>query len=592
VITVEEIWARGLPPATTLAAGESGLGRTVSWVTALRARLPGFVGLKGGELALLSIRGLRELDGRLSLPQVLERLAEAGVAAAAVQGEIEPGALVVADRCGLPLLALPSEVELSEVEQQVARLLAEQRVDLHRRGDELSSQLNALVIDGRGPEELVDRLTILAARPFSLDEAQTGRLHLAAPRGQSLDRARLSQALEAGRGEALAWANRQSCSPSDPPVARFDLPGTGFARLVAPLALPDGLVGLLSVLAPPSDLGELERLALVRGAAACALALSRERAVLATEDRLQREVVDELLAEGGFDPSALLGRASRLGYDLETPHLALLVSLSAPDQRRNGHDYGAGLRRAADLLARTTDRSTAAPLRLNGSLLTALVPLPPDVDERSARSTGRRLHQALSTQLKPLVVSVGLGGPRAGVAGLRAAHREAERALTLGSQLFGLGHLTHFGDLGLYRLLYRLHETPEAEVFCQEVLGALETYDRQHGADLVLTLDAYFAAGASPKETAARLHLHRNTVLYRLQRIADISGHRLDDPPTCLSLQLALRLRQTLRAAQPGPDAERAPRPAGRPPRRGAVLEATPAEAAPPPSQRQAGGAD
>jgi purine catabolism regulator len=556
VITVEEVWARGLPPATTLAAGESGLGRAVSWVTALRARLPGFVGLKGGELALLSIRGLRELDGRLSLPEVLERLAEAGVAAAAVQGEIPPSALMVADQCGLPLLLLPPEADLPEIERQVSRLLAEQRVDLHRRGDELSSQLNALVIEGRGPEELVDRLAILAARPFGLDDAQAAHLHLALPRGQSLDRARLGQALEAGRGEALAWANRQRFLPSDPPVARFDLPGTGLARLVAPLALPDGLVGLLSVLAPLNDLGELERLALVRGAAACALALSRQRAVLATEDRLQREVVDELLAEDSADPLALLGRANRLGYDLETPHLALLISLSAPDQQRNGHDYGAVLRRAADLLTRDADRSTAPPLRLNGSLLTALLPLPPDVDERSARSTGRRLHQTLSTQLKPLVVSVGLGGPRAGVAGLRAAHREAERALALGSQLFGPGHLTHFGDLGLYRLLYRLHETPEAEEFRQEVLGALEAYDRQHRADLILTLEAYFAAGASPKETAARLHLHRNTVLYRLQRIADISGHRLDDPPTCLGLQLALRLRQTLRAVQTGPDAE------------------------------------
>jgi DNA-binding PucR family transcriptional regulator len=65
---------------------------------------------------------------------------------------------------------------------------------------------------------------------------------------------------------------------------------------------------------------------------------------------------------------------------------------------------------------------------------------------------------------------------------------------------------------------------------------------------LLPTLEAYFSAGASPKETAARLRLHRNTVLYRLQRIADISGHRPDDPQTALSLQLALRLRQTLSA--------------------------------------------
>ena len=81
--------------------------------------------------------------------------------------------------------------------------------------------------------------------------------------------------------------------------------------------------------------------------------------------------------------------------------------------------------------------------------------------------------------------------------------------------------------------------------FYQELLGPLVEYDRQKRADLVQTLDSYIAAGNSPSETAACLHLHRNTVLYRLQRIAEISGHRLDDPQTCLSLQVALRLRQT-----------------------------------------------
>ncbi|MCC7105432.1 MAG: helix-turn-helix domain-containing protein [Chloroflexi bacterium] len=104
-------------------------------------------------------------------------------------------------------------------------------------------------------------------------------------------------------------------------------------------------------------------------------------------------------------------------------------------------------------------------------------------------------------------------------------------------------------DCGLDRLLRRLHGSPEAEAFQAAVLGALEAHDRQYGADFIPTLEAYFAAGASAKQTASRLRLHRNTVLYRLQRIAEISGHRLDDPSTCLNLQVALRLRHTRLAA-------------------------------------------
>jgi purine catabolism regulator len=274
--------------------------------------------------------------------------------------------------------------------------------------------------------------------------------------------------------------------------------------------------------------------------------------VLATEDRLQRDLLDELLADGPLDAAALAGRAARLGYDFELPHLGLVVTAAYPDDRRNGHDPAAALARAAELLDREADGPEAAVLvRLRDDRLTALLPLRAEADERVARSVGLRLHALLAAQVRPLVASVGLAGPHTGPDGLRTAQREAERALALGGRLFGPGHLTHFGDLGLYRLLFRLHDTPEAAEFYHEALGRLEAYDRQHGADLLPTLEAYFAAGASPKETAARLHLHRNTVLYRLQRIAEISGHRLDDPQTCLSLQLALRLRQTL-SPEPG----------------------------------------
>jgi purine catabolism regulator len=559
MITVEEVWALGLPPATTLVAGRSGLGRAVTWVTALRSRRPGFIGLKGGELALLSVRGLRELDGRLTLPEVIERLAEASVAAIALEGDLHPVAASVADRLGIPLLVLPADVDLHEVERHLIQLLVEQRSDMHRRGHELSNELNELVIEGRATTELVDRLAVLLGSSVALETVANGtteeqehrRLHLAQPRGQARDSAAqgaaLSTALETARSGTIVWAASQRFSPSDPPVRRFELPEVGLARLVAPLSLTSGLVGLLSVIGPPTRLGELERLATGRAAAACALALAREQAVLATEDRLQREVLDELLADEEPDASTLAARAARLGYNIEAAHLALAVAIAPPDGRRNGHDPGLQLDRAVELVGRGADRLPArALLRRNGTSLLALLPLEEDSDEERSRELGGRLHELLGSQLRPYVVSIGMAGPRAGVRGLRTASREAERAASLSQQLFGVGRLTHFADLGLYRLLYRLHGTPEAEEFQREVLGELEAYDRQHGAELISTLDAYFAAGSSPKETASRLYLHRNTVLYRLQRIADISGHRLEDPRTCLQLQLALCLRHTL----------------------------------------------
>ena len=543
--TLEEIWAESLPSATTLVGGSSGLATVVRGVSTLRGRQPGFAALRGGELALLSTQVLQQLDPRTTLGQALERLADAGVVAVAVQGEVDPVAATVADRRRLPLLLLPPESSLREVELRVARALMEHRAGLHDRTHRLQSQLQELLLDGRPAVDVADRLALLVGRTVTL-EPTAGDPHIVMPRRPAIDRASLAAALEADRAVALAWAGEQRFSPPDPPVARFQLSGVPIARFAAPVALPRGVVGLLSILAPPAQLGELERLAASRGAATCALAMAHERALQATEDRMQRALMDELLGAGPLDVGALTGRAARLGYDLDAPHLALVVALEPASVRRNGHEPGDGPSRAIEALERELGADTAmVPLRAELDGLTALLPLAPDPGPELVRASIRRVHDGLSGGLRPWIVSIGAAGPRAGVGNLRAACREAERALQLGTQLFGAGRATRFEELGAFRVLFQMHGTPEADDFQEEMLGALEAYDREHRADLVSTLDAYFAAGCSPRETATRLHLHRNTVLYRLQRIADISGRRLDDPATRFAMQLALGLRRT-----------------------------------------------
>ncbi|MER3436541.1 MAG: CdaR family transcriptional regulator, partial [Chloroflexota bacterium] len=100
--------------------------------------------------------------------------------------------------------------------------------------------------------------------------------------------------------------------------------------------------------------------------------------------------------------------------------------------------------------------------------------------------------------------------------------------------------LTGFDDLGVYRLLFAAQDLPELRTFHDEALGPLIEYDRENGADLIRTLEAFFAARCGPKEAAALLGVHRNTVLYRLERIRELTRLDLDDADVRLRLHLAL----------------------------------------------------
>jgi purine catabolism regulator len=135
------------------------------------------------------------------------------------------------------------------------------------------------------------------------------------------------------------------------------------------------------------------------------------------------------------------------------------------------------------------------------------------------------------------------------LAGIQQSHQEAKHALSMARRLNGGGGVTRFADLGVYRLIFAAEQLSELRSFHDEALNPVIDYDRQHSADLVRTLRAFFDAKCGPKEAASMLEVHRNTVLYRLERIQEITGLDLDDADVRLRLHLAVCVHTALYSA-------------------------------------------
>jgi DNA-binding PucR family transcriptional regulator len=135
-------------------------------------------------------------------------------------------------------------------------------------------------------------------------------------------------------------------------------------------------------------------------------------------------------------------------------------------------------------------------------------------------------------------------GPLTGVSGIPEAHAEGVRTvralLALGRRGMG-GAATELGFAGLI-----VGSDPDIGDYVERVLGPVTDYDDRRGTDLVGTLAAYFAAGASPRHAAGQLHVHVNTVSQRLERISALLGDTWQRPDRALEIQLALRLRDLL----------------------------------------------
>ncbi|MGB3633109.1 MAG: helix-turn-helix domain-containing protein [Rubrobacteraceae bacterium] len=88
-------------------------------------------------------------------------------------------------------------------------------------------------------------------------------------------------------------------------------------------------------------------------------------------------------------------------------------------------------------------------------------------------------------------------------------------------------------------LLDDLSHSPDISSF-RELVLPLSDYDSKRGSGLIRTLSVYFDTGTNASETADRLFLHRNSLLYRLERIQELTGLDLKEPDSRLALQLGL----------------------------------------------------
>lgn len=127
---------------------------------------------------------------------------------------------------------------------------------------------------------------------------------------------------------------------------------------------------------------------------------------------------------------------------------------------------------------------------------------------------------------------------------LADAYGEARQALVLGSMIHGDGEFSlGYGELGVRRLLYLIFDHPELDTFLEETLSPLASYDEEWESELVDTLRVYLEQGANLNSTARALFIHRHTLRYRLEQIADILKVDIDSQEVLLNLQIAFLIK-------------------------------------------------
>ncbi|MFE3070421.1 PucR family transcriptional regulator [Streptomyces sp. NPDC059247] len=549
-----------------LLGGEEELDRSVRGVMTTDLKDPSRY-LSGGELVLTGLAWLREPSDAEPFARIL---ASAGVAALAA-GEAElgdvPEDLVRAcSRHRLPLFAVNESVAFATITEHVVRQVSGERagdlaavVDRHRR-------LMTSGPAGGGPEVVLDLLgSDLDLRAWVLS-----------PTGRQI--AGAGEPLPAGLAASLAGEHLAATRTGRRGPHRLTTGGTTYSlfpiRNTGRGAVPasrDVRETVLSdwLLAVEADAGDwpAARLDLLQGVTQL-IAVERDRrdAARTVRRRLAQEVLE--LVQTGAAPAEIAARlrvaAPVLLPGLGTaPHWQVVVARVEWEQEAGqGPAVEAGpvaqalleeiLVDPATVGAESADRIAVAHSGDEAIALVPLVagPLPDSEDEGTASALGLHADALLAAVRAPLSagladdgrLTLGVSAAVHSAEGLRGALEEARHARRVAAARPGRVCAAGHHELASHVLLLPFVPDDVRRAFTARLLDPLRDYDRRHRAELIPTLEAFLDCDGSWTRCATRLHLHVNTLRYRVGRIEQLTGRDLSRLEDKLDFFLALRM--------------------------------------------------
>ncbi len=166
----------------------------------------------------------------------------------------------------------------------------------------------------------------------------------------------------------------------------------------------------------------------------------------------------------------------------------------------------------------------------------------PTTEARDLEQIGRELSDTLSTEFYTQV-SVGIGTVVDNIKELARSYKEAMVSIEVGKIFDNEKNVISYENLGIGRLIYQLPITL-CDMFLQEVFkrGSLESLDRE----TLSTIQSFFENNLNVSETSRKLFVHRNTLVYRLEKIRKLTGLDLREFDHAITFKVALMVKKYL----------------------------------------------
>ena len=265
----------------------------------------------------------------------------------------------------------------------------------------------------------------------------------------------------------------------------------------------------------------------------CAIAyIALNEAKVSYEEKHDRSTFVKNIIMDNILPGDIYIRAKELHFVTDTPRAVFLV-------RQIGH---ADVATVDVLSGMFPDKMQDFVLSINETDIAVVRQVSPETDNEELYRIARNMEDTLRNELFVKTV-IGIGTIAEHLRSLADSYKEAQTAIDVGKVFDTEKSIINYENLGIGRLIYQL-PTTLCDIFLSEVFkkNSIESLDQE----TLFTINKFFENNLNVSETSRKLFVHRNTLVYRLEKIKKLTGLDLRQFDHAIVFKVALMVRKYL----------------------------------------------
>ncbi|QCJ42228.1 PucR family transcriptional regulator [Bacillus sp. S3] len=561
MLTVKDLFEIKAIDGIKIIAGEKGINNEISIVNIIEN--PGaFDWLSPNELLLST--GFIFKDNEELQNRIIKELSEINCAGLVVKmkryfDKLPQNMIDQANKYGLPLIELPFEYTLSRV-ISIINEKASGRYDLlNRKTLDMHNLFFRITLEGGGIERISSLLSETINNPIIFVDKDWKLLHFTEHKDNKVPLAYCFD-LIINRPiftQAFIDSIPDNISEMKKSIKRiYHLEAMEIKCRILPVAVANYLYGYIIVWQTVRELSEFDYIILEQASTIMALEMIKAKEIEDVKLKIRQDFFDDLLT-GKITSSESIQSLSELhGLNSQYKYFCMVINFDTAD-----------LERYEDIVARKVQLENKARKCVdlvyehsnlaNGEItcfyrnnhiiiLMGQNENKPPITLNEAKLYGNGLYSVLTKQMKNTSFLIGIGRQYETIHSLHKSFSEANESIRLMQKFNDRGGVSHFEDHSIYHFLDSNIKDMELEDFFMKRLGKIYEHDQLHGTSYIITLENYFLNNINISETAKAMFLHRNTLIYRIEKIKEILNTDLKNSEELLQIQLALKIFRLL----------------------------------------------